>query len=162
MFCSPSLVKGGFITRKKIQEAKKRLKKPYTHDRLVASLSFGFWTELFNRIQFRVGGKSLHKIFINRPVGTNQLIIYKDLVNLRDLRNRIAHHEPLCFGIDNTININYTLSMYRKMIEMTKWLGFHPDELYNSLDRTAFVSFKIRTLAWLNIRGLNKEKVKKA
>ena len=49
-------------------------------------------------IQFMVGGQGLHKINVTRPKGTTQKLIFNELDEIRSLRNRIAHHEPLCLN----------------------------------------------------------------
>lgn len=125
---------GGFETKMQIQKAKRTLTKPYTHDRLVAGLSFGFWVQLFAKLQFRVAGQSLHKIFINRPPGTNQKSLFKSLCALRDFRNRIAHYEPICFNKKNEIDHSYSNFQYQSLQTLTYWLGFNTSVLFHSLD----------------------------
>lgn len=44
----------------------------YTNDRVVSSVSFGFWTHLFTRQPFRLGGQNLLRIFPNRTAGLGQ------------------------------------------------------------------------------------------
>lgn len=97
MFSHPSFSRHGFDSRTRILTTIAQLGNRYTHDRLVAELSFGFWTYMFAPIQFRVGGQGLHRIYTNRPRGTSQSKIFNELDEVRNLRNRIAHHEPLCF-----------------------------------------------------------------
>lgn len=82
------------------------LKDVYTHDRLVSSVSFGFWTYLFTKIPYTRGGKSLLRIFPNKVKGLGQKEIYNELLDIKRFRNRIAHHEPVCFDVlpDSTID----------------------------------------------------------
>lgn len=95
LFSHPSFIHSGFESRTKILTTIAQLGRRYTHDRLVAELNFGFWTYMFAPIQFRVGGQWLHKIYTHRPKGTSQGQIFNELDEVRNLRNRIAHHEPL-------------------------------------------------------------------
>jgi len=67
----------------------------YSADKMVASFSFGFWTYLFTRRNYKVGGKTLLQIFPNRRKGLKQTDVYNDLTQIREFRNRIAHHEPI-------------------------------------------------------------------
>lgn len=69
----------------------------YNNDKMVASFTFGFWTYLFTRRNYRVGGKTLLQIFPNKAHGLKQTDIYKQLTAIREFRNRIAHHEPYLF-----------------------------------------------------------------
>jgi len=143
MFSHPAFFKYGFDTRTKILTTIAKLGNRYTHDRLVAELSFGFWNYMFAPKQFLVGGQSLHKIYENRPKGVNQKQIFNDLDKIRSIRNRIAHHEPLCFDSENKINIEKTEYTYQILIKHTDWLGFDHSKLYFELDNTEEILTKI-------------------
>jgi hypothetical protein len=80
-----------------VQEAIHGLGSQYTHDRLIAKLTLGFWRYQFAAKEYAASGSSLLNIFINRPFGTKQKDILKKLVRINEIRNRIAHHEPICF-----------------------------------------------------------------
>ena len=110
IFSHPSFSKYGFESRTKILTTFAQLGKHYSHDRLVAELSFGFWTYMFAPIQFMVGGQRLHKIYTERPKGTSQKMLFNQLDEIRILRNRIAHHEPLCL----TGSIKYLSNTQKK------------------------------------------------
>lgn len=69
----------------------------YTNDRVVSSVTFGFWTYLFTRVPFRRGGSTLLQIFPAKTVGLGQRAIFNELQTIKDFRNRIAHHEAICF-----------------------------------------------------------------
>ena len=69
----------------------------YNNDKMVSSLTFGFWTFLFTKNNYKKGGKTLLRIFPNKAKGKNQADVYLDLTHIREFRNRIAHHEPICF-----------------------------------------------------------------
>lgn len=143
IFSHPSFSKYGYDTRTKILTTISKLGIRYTHDRLVAELSFGFWNYMFAPIQFLVGGQGLHKIYVNRPKGINQKQIFNDLDEIRSIRNRIAHHEPLCFDSRNEINTERTRKTYNILIKHTDWLGFDNSELYFELDNTIEILSKI-------------------
>lgn len=76
----------------------KRNGKKFSHGRLVAELTLGFWVALMGRkyntqsFQFAIIKDSLHGCPKNQK---NSGIIQKNLSEIRYLRNRIAHHERI-------------------------------------------------------------------
>ncbi len=67
--------------------------RPPNSDRIVAELTFNFWVALPN-------GKYRETFWIPFlrtvwPAGEDVRKLHKDLLRIRDLRNRIAHHEPV-------------------------------------------------------------------
>ena len=84
----------------------------YNNDKMVASFTFGFWTYLFTRRNYRIGGKTLLQIFPNKAHGLKQTDIYKQLTAIREFRNRIAHHEPICFNATRAIDTKYAKEHY--------------------------------------------------
>ena len=103
-------------TKQKIKEAKNKIlhrKEILSHDKMIAELSFGFWTSLFRKSysnMLRI--KDLKSIFPNLPT-KNKIIINRNLVNnhlneIRKFRNRIFHYERIInkaeyIDIENTI-----------------------------------------------------------
>ncbi|MFY8034457.1 MAG: Abi family protein, partial [Flexibacteraceae bacterium] len=100
--------------------------------KLIASLSFGVWRNLFNNQQFKYGGYSLHNCLKNYakpeykgpdPFGSEKIAqkqIYKWLTNINTFRNRVAHYEPICFdkkleSVD-THYIEATLNLIEKIL----------------------------------------------
>ena len=90
----------------------------YSNDRVVSSVSFGFWTHLFSRKPFAHGGQSLLRIFPAKAKGVGQRVIYNELRSIKAFRNRIAHHEAICFdstGVKCTIPAYTMALMYSQM-----------------------------------------------
>ena len=83
------------LFRSPYRVAYEKLGKNYTHDKLVAELSFGVWVFLFAGKQYQAGGNVLLSIFPKRPYKVNQKVIYQKLNQINSLRNRVAHHEPI-------------------------------------------------------------------
>ena len=102
----------------------------YSNDRLVSSVTFGFWTYLFNRIPFRVGGMNLLQIFPNRTSGLGQRLIYNELQEIKSFRNRIAHHEAICFNNSGEINLRYAQEKLDLIKKYVIFLGYDPIKLY--------------------------------
>lgn len=117
-----------------INEAITKLGHRYTHDRLVAELSFGFWVQLFNGLLFSSGGKTLHLTFGQRPAGSSQQFLFQELNKLRLFRNRLAHHEPICFNLTHQKSATYVSQNYRLLLNLTNWLGHRPPKLFFGLD----------------------------
>ena len=64
--------------------------------RIVAELSFGFWTGLTGPKYDVLWRDHLVKIFPRRPLQRSE--VQTRLNSIRKLRNRIAHHEPILFS----------------------------------------------------------------
>jgi len=75
------------------QESLRREGKPLDPSRIVAELSFGFWTGLTGPRYSDIWRDHLVKIFPRRPVQRTNVQLR--LNSIRKLRNRIAHHEPI-------------------------------------------------------------------
>jgi hypothetical protein len=82
--------------RTNIADVRKRLKidrRQERSGRIVAGLTFHFWASLHeNKYRDHIWTPYLHRIW---PKGENLKKVHKDLLKVRDLRNRIAHHEPI-------------------------------------------------------------------
>ncbi len=89
----------------KVQAAKQDIlrRRSLNTGRLIAELSFGFWSGLFAS---HYGGRSeemdtkfwpalLPVVFSNLPTGYDRGMVAERLANIRKLRNRAFHHEPL-------------------------------------------------------------------
>ena len=91
------------FARARVDDAKDALRRtgrPLDPGRIVAELSFGFWERLLTRgphgklnYEMALWRRALHRAFPNsrRP----RVEVHKPIPALRDLRNRIAHHEPI-------------------------------------------------------------------
>ena len=80
----------------KAQNTLNREGKPLDAGRIVAELSFGFWTGLTGSKYSDLWRDHLVKIFPRRPVQRGE--VQMRLNSIRKLRNRIAHHEPILFS----------------------------------------------------------------
>ena len=89
----------GNILNKAQRDAGKHLPKgivPF-HGKVVAELTFGFWLRLTDsRLEHTLWVPALHKAFPRPP---KRSAFNQQLEKLRQLRNRVAHHEPI-FHLD--------------------------------------------------------------
>ena len=118
-----------------VQEALERLGPGYTHDGLITKLSFGFWTYQFAKKQYAASGNSLLNIFPGRPVGVNQKIVFQDLMRINDIRNRIAHYEPICFDKDKGfVSTTLVSHRYDSIRDLLNWLGCNVRRILYGID----------------------------
>jgi len=70
-----------------------------------------------------------------RTLIINQRSIYKDLGNINVLRNRIAHHEPICFNkAKSQIDTTYIRDKYSQIMRLYGWMGIDSGALLYGLD----------------------------
>ena len=137
-----------------IEKAYLRLKQnnAYTHTQLLSAMEFGIWKYMFSTLQYRATGQSLLKIFPYKQRSTkalqiNQAYIYNELDKVNKLRNRIAHHETICF-VPPTItpDVSYILNEYQKIQVLFAWMGIDSHALLYGLDHVQQVCNKIDAL----------------
>ena len=137
-----------------IQNAYNKLQKLgiYSHSKLLASMEFGFWKYQFAPAQFGCTKKQLMKIFPNKTRSTvkkkyNLSYIFNELDRVNTLRNRIAHHEPICFPRQaSVIYTRYILNEYHKIMQLFSWMGIDGKDLLLGLDHIQHICQKIDKL----------------
>jgi hypothetical protein len=92
----PNPQKGYSPQRNLLEEAKRQP----TIGKVVAELKFAFWQRMFtSRHDGHLWNHHLLRVFPNAPCGISVLKlrsqIYHDVGIIREVRNRIAHHEPI-------------------------------------------------------------------
>ena len=124
----------------------------YTHSKLLAEMEFGVWKYMFSPIQFRLTGRRLLHIFPNKARSTpeiqyNHSYIFNELDKINTLRNRIAHHEPVCFSLQQpVIDTAYILNEYQKIQTLFMWMGIDNRALLYGLDHIQQVCARINEL----------------
>jgi len=130
-----------------VQEAIHKLGQEYTHDRLIAKLTFGFWTYQFSKKEFAAAGSTLLQIFPNKPHGIRQKDVFKNLIRINDTRNRIAHYEPICFDkTTGTISSIPIQRRYELVVEMLGWLGCNPKKILYGMDGALKIAHDINSI----------------
>lgn len=142
-FSIDSRVKG---TRKIIKKAYDTLQieHKYTHSRLLTEMEFGIWKYMFNNVQYRLSGRCLLNIFPHKPKSTryckfNNAYIFNELDNVNHIRNRIAHHEPICFGGAIAIDTQNVIHCYDSIIRLLQWMDIDSKSLLYGLDHVKYV-----------------------
>ena len=105
-----------------------------TPDKMLSAQSFGFWTYIFNKIPFNAGGKHLLDIFPNKQTGLGQKTVYNELQEIKQFRNRIAHHEPICFDKMGNKNMAYAQTNYKQILKYIAFLGYSDKQLLYGYD----------------------------
>lgn len=124
----------------------------YSHPKLLAEMEFGVWKYMFANPQYRAVGRTLLAIFPNKPrssaeVQYNNTFIFNELDGVNILRNRIAHHEPICFARRQPeIETSYILNAYQTLHKLFMWMGIDSHSLLYGLDHVQQVCSKINQL----------------
>jgi hypothetical protein len=120
--------------QRQLSEARQKLLadgKPVTPGRMVAELHFGFWTGFFNKCHARTGlGHALARLaFLHAPRPERDL---KKLdarwKRIRDLRNRIFHHERIIHWKD-------LLAQHSSILQTIAWISPELHEMAVAFDR---------------------------
>lgn len=140
------------LTKANINDAVAKLNHNYTHHKLVAELGFGFWRYMFARHQYNACGRTLLAIFPAKPTSTtavqyNQAFVFDRLKEINDIRNRIAHHEPISFSPALPIkNTTYARQHYNLILQLFQWMSIDEGDLLYGLDHVVDVCNQIDAL----------------
>jgi hypothetical protein len=140
------------ITVSTVADAIMKLGANYTHFKLVAELGFGFWRYMFAPHQYQAAGQTLLAIFPARPqsgpgIQYNARFVFNQLIRVNNIRNRIAHHEPICFLPGQPVkDTGYVRQHYSLIRQMFNWIGIDEASLLYGLDHINCVSDKIDSL----------------
>ena len=143
-------------TKKIIHKAYESLLKTntYSHNKLLSEMEFGIWKYMFSNIQYALTNQTLLSIFKNKPLSNkfyryDNTYIFKELDYINNLRNRIAHHEPICFGNGanrTSIDTSYALNRYSRILILLRWLGVDGNSLLYGLGDVIGICNKINAL----------------
>jgi hypothetical protein len=147
MFTVPILHK----TNRTITDALQKLRSQgtYSHSKLLAQMDFGMWKYMYSPLQYNLTHQLLLNAFPYKQRSTpqlhiNQSYIFNELDKINTLRNRIAHHEPLCFPTGQTIiYTGYIRSEYQKIQTLFSWMGIDSGSMLYGLDHVIKVCDKI-------------------
>ncbi|MDE5870078.1 MAG: Abi family protein, partial [Muribaculaceae bacterium] len=157
------LPNGKFYSDHRVSKTKRIIKKAYdgllrsntySHDKLLSEMEFGIWKYMFSNVQYNLTGQNLLSIFPNKPRSTrlqqyNNSYIFQELDYINNLRNRIAHHEPICFGTGSNrtrVDLSYALNRYVRILTLLKWLDIDEKSLLYGLGNVTNICNKIQAL----------------
>jgi hypothetical protein len=137
-----------------VEKAKQRLKRsaskpPLTAGRIIAEQTFGFWTIMFDKRYFHTLKQVPLSAFPHAPAGTNEIILMPKLRQIRDFRNRISHHEPVCFNRSGNSCPQAATDIRRLIYELGGWIspGFRA---YLSRVDSGYTGIQLKLLTDLN------------
>lgn len=139
------------LTRDNINDAINKLP-VYTHYKLVAELGFGFWRYMFAQNQFNATGRIVLQAFPSKPTSTpaiqyNNVYIFNQLAQINEIRNRMAHHEPICFLPRQPIkDTTYARQHYNLILQLFQWMQIDEASLLYGLDHINTVCNEIDNL----------------
>ncbi|MFN7835772.1 MAG: hypothetical protein ACK5NY_08320 [Burkholderiaceae bacterium] len=112
--------------------------------KVIAELTFGFWLQLTDaKLEHKLWVPYLHKAFAPRKA-PKRAVLNQKLEKLRQLRNRVAHHEPI-FHLD-------LLEAHRRILEVSLLLC---QATANVMDRASTVRREVMGLTkYCRRRGL--------
>jgi hypothetical protein len=139
------------ITASIVQTKLNEITTGYAHQKLLTKMDFGFWRYLFAQPQFSAGGHYLLKAFPAKPrsspsIQYNHTFVFSQLKSINDIRNRIAHHEPICFlNGQPQRSTTYARQHYGYILQLFQWMQIdesallygidHVNSLCNQIDR---------------------------
>ena len=121
----------------------------YSCSKMLSAMEFGVWKYMFSTPQYRATGRRLLNVFPNKPKSSvvmqyNNQYFFNELDAVNRLRNRIAHHEPICFQQDReTISTSHLQSCYSRILLLFTWMGIDSNAILYGLDHVQKISRKI-------------------
>jgi len=113
-----------YITQANRQIANR--KEIITPSKIIAELTLGFWISLFNAEYERILWKDLRRVFPNMPKRERQRKkVTPPLNRFRTFRNRIFHHEPICWNFKRLQQIHAEIMLVVGWInkDISVWLA---------------------------------------
>ena len=147
IFDSPQLASTTRVLKKAYGELNSMHR--YSSSKMLSAMEFGVWKYMFSATQYRATGKRLLGAFPNKPKSSvliqyNNQFIFNELDAVNRLRNRIAHHEPVCFLQDSeTISTAHLRDCYVRIMTLFSWMGIDAKSLLYGLDHVQLITNKI-------------------
>lgn len=116
----------------------------YTPTKLMAEMEFGIWKYMYSGPQYVATGQKLLAVFPSKPKSNANLridnkYIFNELTRINNMRNRIAHHEPICFAAGLPVkSVAYVEAEYKRIMKLFNWMGIDGNNLLygiNHIDR---------------------------
>ncbi len=140
------------LTATNINDAVRKLNHNYSHNKLVAELGFGFWRYMFAQHQYTATGRNLLRIFPAKPTSTpaiqyNHTYVFNQLAQINNIRNRIAHHEPICFQLAHAVKSTvYARQHYTLIQQLFQWMTIDESALLYGIDHINTICNQIDAL----------------
>lgn len=106
----------------------------YSHDKLIPELNFGFWRYLFADAQMNALTQVPLRIFPRKPIALTHQDIFRILLQINELRNRIAHHEPLCFDGVNVVGTLWLKKHIGFILELLSYMEIDAEKIFHQFN----------------------------
>ena len=109
---------------KEVQKAEKKITDrgvKVTTGRVIAEQTLGFWNSFYETHHYALLSGVPCRIFKKLPSGYGRKEINDIIVQIRELRNRINHNEPICF-VNRKCNFSYVKDMYKVISDFLTWI----------------------------------------
>jgi hypothetical protein len=139
-FPAPGIIKTNDFLKRSVEEAEgkiNRQKLPMSHGKIVAELTFGFWTELFEPTHYALLKGVPIKAFPNLPSKIKRKNLYSNLNEIRRFRNRIYHNEPICF-LHGVCDTGEAKRIRNGIFNSIHWLSSDLHQWITKIDDTYF------------------------
>ena len=156
-----AILPGGIFDNPKFHNTTRMMKKvhaelvsngKYSNSKMLSAMEFGVWKYMYSAPQYLATGRQLLRVFPNKPKSTpsiqyNNQYIFNELDAVNRLRNRIAHHEPVCFLHDSDeISTTHLLNVYERVMALFDWMSIDGTSLLYGMDHVKTVCKEIESL----------------
>ena len=123
----------------------------YSHSKLLVKMNFGIWKYMYSNVHYSLTGRCLLNVFVKKPKSNtmnnvNNTFVFYRLDEINNLRNRIAHHESICFKNHHNIDVNYAEECYYNMIMVFGWMDIDHKKLLYGFDHIDELLRKIKNI----------------
>ena len=111
--------------KKEVEKSEKTLLgkgRNVTAGRVIAELNLGFWNSLYETHHYALLHGVPCTIFRGLPTGYGRKEINAIIQNIRIMRNRVSHNEPLCFD-NRKFDMTYVKQMYVLINDFFTWIN---------------------------------------
>ena len=111
--------------KKEVEKSEKTLlgkRRNVTAGRVIAELNLGFWNSLYETHHYALLQGVPCKIFRGLPTGYGRKEINAIIQDIRIMRNRVSHNEPLCFD-NKQFDMTYVKQMYVLISDFFTWIN---------------------------------------
>lgn len=112
----------------------------YTPNKLMAEMEFGIWKYMYSGPQYMATGQKLLSVFPDKPKSSlghqiDNKFIFNELDRINQIRNRIAHHEPICFAAHlPKKSVVYVQQEYQRILKLFTWMDIDGKRLLYGID----------------------------
>ncbi len=136
------LPKSNHYLLKSVQKSISDISSAVTQGKIIANLTFGFWTSLFDSPHFSILVGVPARIFTKTPPATKRQMIFDKLNRIRGFRNRVYHNDHIIFAKDKYGNPIFSIARanqtYEDIRDIFTWLDLDFDAWTKKINNVPF------------------------